>query len=148
MSPHAFLRATLALPVLVPLLALASGSLSQAGFFLVMSLAFGGVPYLITAAILWFAIARCRSRRSAIRLILLAPLLFAPLQGLAWLAWAWLHPSESTGPAVAVGLGTTGLLFGYIYAVLVVALFLLVSRFSLVSSFPADVSAQAEANAA
>jgi hypothetical protein len=135
MTPRAFLRALLALPLVVPVLAFASGSTSSVAFLLLMSVAFGAVPYLATAAFLWFRIGRCNTQKSAIALIFAAPLLFAPLQAIAWLLWSWLNPSEATGLAAALALAAYGLFFGYLYAAFATVAFLAAVRAGFVSSF-------------
>ncbi len=148
MNPRTFLRTTLAAPVVVPLLALASESVSGFAFVLIMSLAFGAIPYLITAAILWVHIGRCGSQRSAIRLILLAPLIFASLQALTWLVWVWLNPSEPSGVTVAAALAAYGLLIGYGYSAVVALLLVGGFRAGLLSAFTTTSHATVEANAA
>ena len=56
MTVAAFFRCSLALPLVLPLLALpgalARGRIGETEFLLLMSLVFGGVPYLIFAGLL------------------------------------------------------------------------------------------------
>jgi hypothetical protein len=67
----------------------------------------------------------------------LAPVVFAPLQAIAWLLWSWFHPAETTGLAGALALAAYGLLFGYLYATISTFAFLGAIRFGVVTRYPA-----------
>lgn len=156
MNPHTFLRTLLLLPILIPLVAMASGSKSALAFVLTMSLVLGGVPYLVTAALLWFRIARCQSKNSAIWLIFSVPLIFAALQMVAWSLWGLFQPPEPDGLAMqlalnllaGLGLALQGLVIGYLYAIVWVILFLVFTRLGLVSGFTGAAPPSASAKAA
>ena len=155
MSPHTFLRSLLLIPLVVPLLVAGLvTALHYAGvriigeiwgntLVLMLSLLVGGVPYLITASLLWFRIGRCKSRKSAIVLIFSTPLIFVPLQALAMLLWSLLHISVGTSlvdgfeEGLLGGLITAvyGLLFGYFYAIFAALIFLGAVRLRLVPGF-------------
>ncbi len=155
MSPQSFLRSLLLIPLVVPLLALGLvvvldyagvhiiGAIQLNTLVLMSSLVFGGVPYLITASILWFRIGRCKSRKSALVLIFSAPLIFIPLQALAMLLWSLLHLSvgASLGDGFEEGLmlalitAVYGLIFGYFYAICSALIFVGAVRLRLVYDF-------------
>ena len=86
MNPYTFLRSLLLMPLVVPLLfggiwlalhyasAPVAGALSLGALAVIKSLLFGGVPYLIAAAVLWYRIGRCTSRNSDTVLLPAPPL--------------------------------------------------------------------------
>ena len=168
MRPHTFLRLLLLLPLVVPLLVgsveLArryagvpmSGELTLNALVLWGSLWFGGVSYLITAALLWVRIGRCKSRKSVMVLVFTAPLFFIPLQFIAMLLLSLLLPSveASFGDKVTNGFllglwtGVYGLIFGYFYATCSAAIFLGAVRVGLVSRFSSVEPCFAEKSAA
>ena len=155
MNPHTLLRSLLLIPLVVPLLVVGLvEALQYAGvgiqgvirlntLVFITSLVVGGVPYLMTAALLWFRIGRCGSRQSAIKLMFIAPLIFAPLQAIAMLLWSLLQipvgvsVSEQVGEGVLIGLVMSiyGLIFGYFYAACTAIIFLGAARLGLVAGF-------------
>lgn len=174
MSPQTFLRSLLLIPLVVPLLVAALvATLHYAGMrvigeiwgntlVLMMSLVVGGVPYLITASLLWFRIGRCNSRKSALVLIFSAPLIFLPLLALAMLLSSLLHLSAGAslmdgfveGLLLGLIMALYGLLFGYFYAIFAALIFLVAVRFRFVLGFDnielhcADTNALDQANIA
>jgi len=155
MNPQTFLRSLLLMPLVVPLLvgglwlalhyasAPISGELSLNAFVVMKSLFFGGVPNLITSALLWFRIGRCRSKKSVNVLIFAAPLIFIPLQALAMLPlpFVLLSVGASLGDKFEEGLmlglimALYGFIFGYFYATCAAIIFHGAVRLGLVSGF-------------
>jgi hypothetical protein len=155
MSPQSFLRSLLLIPLVVPLLALGlevyldyagvhiSGAIKLNTLVLISSLVLGGVPYLITATLVWFRIGRCTSRKSALVLIFTTPLIFIPLQALAMLLWSLLHSSVGAslvdgfeeGLMLALITVVYGLIFGYFYAICSALIFIGAVRLRLVPDF-------------
>ncbi len=144
MSPRTFLRLSLAVPLLVPIFAFVSGSTSGVAFVLIMSLAFGGVPYALTAIVLWRLLGHCNTVRSYVRTALMAPALFAPLQAIAWLAWELHEAKEYVVPHNAtynsayssVALASYGLAIGYAYVLFVLCAFFAAIRLKLIAPPP------------
>ena len=135
MHPRTFLRITLALPLLVPVVAFYSASTSGIAFVLMMSMVFGGGPYLLTSIILWLCLGKCQSQRSFIGTVISAPLLFAPLQALTWFfAGDLIFPNTTADYYGSLVLGGYGLALGYCYVLLVLAAFALAIYFKLVTS--------------
>ena len=168
MPPKILLRSLLMLPLAVPLLvgggALArrfagesiSGELALNSIVLLGSLLFGGVAYLVTAAVLWVRFGRCQSIASALRLGFTAPLFFIPLQLLAMLLLFLLHPTieaslvDRLTNGLMLGLWTSvyGLIFGYFYAICAAVIFLVAVRIRLVARFSSVERDHADKNAA
>ena len=168
MLPQTLLRLLLMVPLVVPLFAgglvLArryagepmGGELALNAFVIWGSLFYGGVAYLVTAAVLWVRIGRCQSRNSALGLIFTAPLLFIPLQFIGMLLLFLLHPTieASLGERLTngslLGLWTCayGLIFGYFYATCSAFIFLCAVRSRLVSRFSVVERPYANENAA
>ncbi len=167
MNTYTFLRSLLLMPLVVPLLvgglwmalhyanAPIAGELSLSGLVVIKSLLFGGVPYLITAVVLWNRIGRCTSRNSVIVLIFTAPLFFIPMQVFAMLLLSLLLSSveASLGDKLTegafLGLMTTiyVLIFGYFYATCSAVIYLGTVRLGLVSGFASDKLHHAVTNA-
>ena len=126
------------MPLLIPLAAFFSGSNSGLAFVLVMSVVFGGVPYLLTSIVLWFLLGKCRSWRSFIRTIISAPLLFFPLQVLTSIfGWNFLESATSNYLNDIESLLTVAafsLTLGYLYVLLVLAALTLAVYFNLVTA--------------
>jgi hypothetical protein len=87
MAPIGFFRLTLLLPLAVPAFAWLFTPNMLANI-IVLSVVVAGIPYLLFAAWMWFALGRSPGTLTVPGLILLAPLLFLPLQAFAWLAWS------------------------------------------------------------
>ena len=167
MPPKIFLRFLLLLPLVLPLLAggfvLArrfagesiSGELAINAVVLWGSIFYGGVAYLIAAAVLWIRFGRCQSKGSALRLLFTAPLFFIPLQLIAMLLLFLLHPTieaslvDRLTNGLLLGLWTCvyGLIFGYFYATCAAVIFLAAVRVRLVASFSSGERHHATANA-
>jgi hypothetical protein len=131
MTPAGFFRLTLLLPLAVPALAWMFTPNMLANI-IVLSVVIAGIPYLLFALGMWFALGRLPPSMAVPGIVLLAPLLFLPLQGLAWMGWS----AYTNG----VGEGLIGaafaflpfiffiLVFGYTYVVLAVLAFHFLSR--------------------
>ncbi len=130
-----FMRLALAVPVLVPVLAIllsfliraVSGSneatdLTRWTYFLVFSLVIGGLPYLVfvVAVVLW---SRGKNARAIYRLSFVAPFLFAAI--LVALGFTFMLISNQSPYALDAALSSTsyyaglGVGLGYVYVALV-----------------------------
>ena len=168
MPPKIFLRFLLLLPLVVPLLAggfalarrFAGGSISgELAINVVVlwgSIFYGGVAYLISAAVLWVRFGRCQSKGSALRLLFTAPLFFIPLQLIAMLLLFLLHPTIeaslvdrlTNGLLLGLWACVYGLIIGYFYATCAAVIFLVAVRIRLVASFSSGERHHANENAA
>lgn len=155
MNPRTFLRSLLLLPIVVPLsvgglvMALHYAGVDLGGvvqlnaLVLMHSLVFGGIPYLVTAALVWRRIGRCGSRKSAFALMFAAPLVFTALLFLAALLWSSLTASPGMslvegfmeGLLLGLIMSIYGLVFGYTYAAGATVIFLGADRLGFVSAF-------------
>jgi hypothetical protein len=86
MLPSTFFRISIALPIILPLLMFPFGANIVSGF-LILSLFFGGVQYVLFAIWLFFAIGKKKSSAEIRYLSFRAPLLFVPLQIIGWFLW-------------------------------------------------------------
>ena len=127
MSPATFFRASLLLPVALPVVLLPFG-IEGAVFFLVLALAFGGIQYLVFAAWMFFAIGRQKDGESIQKLSFFSPLLFIPIQAIGWVAWAWYE--QVSNPNITSGMWEPLLPFafytiviGYLYVGVVNAVY-------------------------
>ena len=135
MTVAAFFRWALALPLVLPLLALplalVRNEVGGLGFLLLMSLVLGGVPYLIFAGLLlWWS--RGKSEAQLKRAGLLAPFLMLPVYWLV-LAIDALVTRQIVQELTNLGnlmftLSLFLLAFGYAYVVLAVVLLALFTR--------------------
>jgi hypothetical protein len=119
------------LPIAAPLLLLPFGA-SAVLALLFMSLAFGGVQYVIFALLIFVVIGRLKSTKQIERLSYWAPLMFVPFQAIGWLTYSYIQrPSnpELTGiwPAL-FPLAVYALFIGYAYVGLVTLLNWLLAR--------------------
>ncbi len=124
LSTIGFFRGALVLPLLVPLAAMQLGNGPVSALF-ALSLVVAGVPYLLFAAWLWFALGRTRKTKSleatldVPHVVLRAPLLFIPPCLLAWVVWSGIQ--NGLGVALLVSVVTFIpfalwiLLLGYVY---------------------------------
>ena len=143
-STRTFYRGALALPLVLPWIAVpmgwwVGGWMAWVSHVLVLSLLVGGVPYLLALPLLWQRIGRARTPAGQRRVVYTAPLICAPLMGVAWVLVYGL--SEGWGPVdvpvasrlgeLAMSLATVSayvLVLGYGYAMLTQALFHLARR--------------------
>jgi hypothetical protein len=134
-GPSTFFRASLLLPVFLPLVLLPFGN-AAITVILVLSLTFGGVQYVLFAGWLFFWIGPSRSSRQIRRLLFWAPIAFVPIQALGWLAYvAWgASGREQFGRAFgALPLFSAfTLLVGYFYVGLTIMVFLISRKIGLV----------------
>jgi len=152
MKSLTYFRCSLFTPVLLPLFASSFGGTSGIAFLLVMSLAFGGVPYALLATFLWVRLGRTQTAHGYIRLALLAPLLFAPLQCAGWAVWSMLDTATPNTPgnvlAPMVPLAGYALLFGYAYVAVVCSVYFLLRRIRVISEPLATAAGECVENAA
>lgn len=122
MTAVRFFRATLVLPILTPLLLVPFGLNWFLGL-LFISLAFGGLQYIVFATIVFFWIGRLKEAQKIRRLSYWAPLLLISFQAAGWVAWCYmerLSNPELVGCWGALVLFAVYVLFiGYAYVVLV-----------------------------
>jgi hypothetical protein len=115
----------------MPLLLLPFG-ISAVLALLFMSLAFGGVQYVIFALLLFVVIGRLETTKQIERLSYWAPLMFVPFQAIGWLTYSYiqrLSNPEMTGiwPAL-FPLAVYALFIGYSYVGLIALLNWLLAR--------------------
>src|SRR5690606_5669708 len=115
MAPKTFFRLAIIFPILLPLLILPFGENILMGL-LMMSLAFGGVQYLLFAIWLLLAIGKKQTTEEIKRLSFQAPLVFIPFQLIGLIAWAiYVHASIKETLQLALVFAFYSLLIGYIY---------------------------------
>lgn len=137
LKPTTFFRVALAVPLVVPFAVLPFGMNAVVGVFL-LSLAFGGVQYVLFAGALFLAIGRFRSAERITRLSFWAPVLFVPVQAAGWLLYV--QHSEPQGqfePSQLLPGAVYSLLLGYAYVVVVNAVYHLFSTKGWVGEAPA-----------
>jgi hypothetical protein len=145
LNPVWFLRLLLLVPLLAPVVAYPFASLGL-NFLLTMSLASGGLAYLVCAIAAWRMFGRCSSNRDAVVAMLQVPLLFGAVMCLVWfvklLAWGgqpafgWMR--HVVGHALAAGsMALIGLILGYVYVAVWVVVFGLCRRLGWVRGFSA-----------
>ena len=142
MKPLTYFRCALFAPVVLPLISYFSGSASGVAFLLVASLAFGGVPYLLLAALLWVRLGWLRSATEYFHLALLAPIVFVPLLWAAWLTLSLVDTTVPRGPEnllmSLLPLGGYALLFGYLYVLFISLLFVVLRRIGAIAAVPVE----------
>lgn len=135
LGPSTFFRASLLLPVFLPLVLLPFGSAALT-VILVLSLTFGGVQYVLFAGGLFFWIGPSRSSREIRRLLLWAPIAFVPIQAVGWLAYAAWAASGREQFGRALGalplFSVFTLLVGYFYVGLTIVVFLISRKIGLI----------------
>jgi len=89
MSPVSFFRLALALPILLPLVLLPFG-LNTVVALLAMSLAFGGVQYLLFAAYLFWWVGHVKDPARIRRMSYIAPIIFIPIQAIGWIVYGYI----------------------------------------------------------
>jgi len=159
MSARRYLKLSLLLPFVVPVIALGMRAgynllianrswgdlfgpraLAMIEAHLVFSLVFGGLPYLIFAILAWRWISR-RPLRSSIVLLALSPLVVMALYvGLGSLSLLFLRDPDWAH--FAVGLWRQVLLVGYSYVVVVLGIYLVLKGRCL-SEGPSNIRLQA-----
>jgi hypothetical protein len=134
-SVATFFRWSLAMPLVLPLLVLPLGlarnEVGGLGFLLLMSLVFGGVPYLVFAALLlWWS--RGKSEAQLRRAGLLAPVLMLPVYWLCLILDTAITRQIVRDPAdlgnLMFTLSLFILTFGYAYVILAMAMLALFTR--------------------
>jgi len=135
LTPVAFFRASLALPVVLFALLWLVGPSTLGGFFALALLA-GGPPYLPFALVLGARLGMPPRSDRIPRSVLLAPLLFVPVAALAWLIFVLTSGSPIGHP---VGLlfaflpfAAWILVLGYLHVGLVIVLYALLRRAGIV----------------
>ena len=125
MSPPTFFRSALLLPIATPLLLLPFGA-SAVLALLFLSLAFGGIQYVVFALLLFVVIGRLKTTERIKRLCYWAPLLFVPFQAIGWLTFSYIqllsNPELTDIWSALLPFAVYALLFGYAYVGFVVLL--------------------------
>jgi hypothetical protein len=136
MTTQAWFRWSLLLPVLVPVFCLPLAATGEHGralvWMLFVPLVFGGLPYVPFAAGMGFAVGRL-SRRRAILLAWLSPLVFAVMEGI-FVALA-VGGSRDAWPAIPLMAGFA-LAYGYLYVILATVLYGMLKAWGAITPDP------------
>ena len=139
MTIIAFLRSLLVVPLLAPLGAFAIAPDSLLGAVLFFSLAFGGVAYIVWAVWAWRALGRMQSERDLLRLVLVAPWIFVPIQAATWIVYCGLNSTNQFNAANVLWpmlpFGAYSLVLGYAYSAATWCAYRLASRVGMVTKF-------------
>lgn len=128
MRARSFFRGSLLLPIFLPLAMLPFG-MNVVSAILMLSLAFGGIAYLIFAFLIFWRLGRLSTAKSMERLLFKAPLLFIPIQATTWMLWFYIQ--KFSNPDLTGGWGTIpvfalyGLFIGYAYVAVVYLIYVL-----------------------
>lgn len=90
-TPRTFYRASLLLPVLVPVL------LFNIFATLLITLVFGGVAYVIFAIFMFFWLKKYNSGKEMFVLSLKAPIIFIPIQAIIWMVQFYIEKQSNPG---------------------------------------------------
>lgn len=139
MSPATFFRLALVIPLALPLLTLAFRT-NSVTVVMELSLALGGLQYLVFAIWLFFVIGRTKTSKQVQKLSAMAPLLFVPVQAMGWFAVSYserLSNPELGGiwePIIPFAVYTV--VIGYVYVGIVNAAFEVCKRLGVVKEHP------------
>ncbi|WP_040500340.1 hypothetical protein [Ideonella sp. B508-1] len=126
MRTVAFFRIALAAPLVVPLLALPLGS-EAVSAIIFLSLGFGGIQYVVFAAVLFYALGRLKTQERMEALAYAAPLLFLPFVATGWLIQSYIAQIENPDLVgiweALLPIAAYSLLVGYVYVGIVMLVF-------------------------
>lgn len=124
MTPVLFFRLSLTLPLLLPATVfLLVGVEYKISFWMLMSLALGGIPYLLLVPWAFWGLGRCRSEVRVVGLMVALPVCYLlPLVACLGLSLHWYGHGDALSECALVFSGA-GLGVGYAYVVLVLAVY-------------------------
>lgn len=108
MTCRTYFRLSLFFPLCIPLLFWVAAE-GQVARILMLSLAIGGIPYAVYAAMAWHILGRATATPGVPRVIVNAPILMLPLQLIAWLVQLLFR----NGLSADIGAQTVGALFAF-----------------------------------
>lgn len=88
MKPATFFKVSLVLPLLLPLALMPFGMELVTGL-LVLSIAFGGIQYILFAILMFYVIEKLKKGIKIQQLSFFAPILFIPIQAGGWVIYGY-----------------------------------------------------------
>jgi len=137
MTPRTYFRGSLVIPVAGPVLLFFAAPDTAAATLALLSLTFGGVAYLAFAGTLWYLLGTHTVSTQHVRLAVVSPILFVPVQAASWLIYSALFSQSrltvegTLYPLLPFAAYT--LVVGYLYVAIVYTLYRSLTRLGAIS---------------